>query len=88
MLGSSVPGIIVKLSREFIKWVILANVVAWPIAWFLTMKWLQNFAYRTELGIWIFILAGCTALGIALLTVGAQVIKAATANPVKALRYE
>ena len=88
VLGASVSGIVLSLSTEFIKWVILANIIAWPIAGFALSKWLQNFAYRIDLNWWVFILSGGIALMTALATVGFQVIKAATANPVEPLRYE
>ena len=76
------------LSREFVKWVILANLIALPAAYYFMSKWLQDFAYKIELTWWIFALAGGIALIIALATVSFQAIKAATANPVKSLRYE
>jgi putative ABC transport system permease protein len=66
----------------------LANLIAWPLAWYAMNKWLQSFAYRIDIGWWIFALAGGVALLIALLTVSTQAIKAALANPVEALRYE
>jgi putative ABC transport system permease protein len=88
ILGSSVHGIIVLLSKEFVKWVALANIIAWPIAWFMSKAWLQNFAYRISMQFWMFIFAGVLALGIAVLTVSFQSVKAATANPVNCLRYE
>jgi putative ABC transport system permease protein len=88
VLGSSVHGIVVLLSKEFVKWVAIANLIAWPIAWLMSKAWLQNFAYRTSIHIWIFLFAGVLALGIAVLTVSFQSIKAATANPVDCLRYE
>ena len=88
LLGASVSGIFIHLSRGFIKWVVMANIIAWPIAYFFMNKWLQNFSYRSGLSIWIFILSGLTALAIALLTISYQTFKAATANPVEALRYE
>ena len=69
-------------------WVILANVIAWPIAWFAMRMWLQNFAYRVGMSWWLFLLAGIVALVIALLTVSFQAIKTAVANPIKTLRYE
>ncbi len=78
----------ILLSKEFTKWVLLANIIAWPIAYVAMNHWLQNFAYRIDIGLGTFILAGVLALVIALLTVGYQAIKAAKANPVKALRYE
>jgi putative ABC transport system permease protein len=67
---------------------LLATIIAWPIAYVVMNQWLQNFAYRTNIGLGTFILAGVLALVIALLTVGYQAIKAALANPVEALRYE
>jgi len=88
VLGSSVQGILVLLSKEFVKWVALANVIAWPIAWFMSRAWLQNFAYRTSIELWIFLFAGVLVVSIAVLTVSFQSIKAATANPIDCLRYE
>jgi putative ABC transport system permease protein len=73
---------------EFIKWVLVAVIIATPIAWYTMHNWLQNFVYKTELSWWIFLLAGIIAFGIALLTVTWQSWKAATRNPVEALRYE
>jgi putative ABC transport system permease protein len=88
VLGASVPRIIFLLSEGFSKWVIIANLISWPVAYYAMHKWLQSFAYRIDLGIGIFILSGVAALCIALLTVSFQTIKAATANPVDSLRYE
>ncbi len=88
VLGASVPRIIFLLSEGFLKWVIIANLISWPVAYYAMHKWLQRFAYRIDLGIGIFILSGIAALCIALLTVSFQTIKAATANPVDSLRYE
>jgi len=76
------------LSKQFVSLVIISNVIAWPVAYYLMHKWLQDFAYRIDISWWIFVLSGGTALLIALLTVSYQAIKAATANPVEALRYE
>jgi putative ABC transport system permease protein len=87
-LGASVPGILMLLSGEFTKWVLLANLVAWPVAYYAMKTWLHGFAYKADLDLWIFIASGLTALMIALLTVGFHTIKAATANPVESLRYE
>ena len=87
-LGASVSEIIFLLSKEFTRWVLVANIIAWPLAYFAMNRWLQNFAYRINIGIGTFILAALLALVIALLTVGYQAIKAARANPVEALRYE
>ncbi|MCL4707458.1 ABC transporter permease [bacterium] len=88
VLGASVSGIVLLLSKEFTKLVLVATVVAWPLAYFAMNKWLQDFAYRIDLSLWIFLLAGAIALLIAWLTVSWQAIKAALANPVEALRYE
>ncbi len=88
ILGASVSHIAFLLSREFTKWVVIANIVAWPIAYYVMTQWLQNFAYKVNLGLFSFLLAGAFALFIALLTVSFQTIRAATANPVDSLRYE
>ncbi len=88
VLGASVASIVSLLSSDFIKLVLLANLIAWPAAWYAMHKWLQGFAYRANLDGWTFILASAGALGVALLTVSFQAIKAAVANPVEALRYE
>ena len=88
VLGASVPGIILLLSREFTKWVILANVIAWPAAYLFMKNWLQSFAYRIDLGPGSFFLAAVMALGIASLTVSIQALRAAQTNPVDALKYE
>jgi putative ABC transport system permease protein len=88
VLGASVPSILSILTRDITKWVVVANILAWPIAWFSMRLWLQNFAYKVSLSWWIFILAGLVALIIALVTVSFQAIKTAAANPVKTLRYE
>ncbi|MFC2165774.1 ABC transporter permease [Acidobacteriota bacterium] len=88
VLGASVPGIILMMSREFTRWVLLANVIAWPIAYYIMLRWLRSFAYRSEIGFSVFILSGFMAMAIALLTVSIQAIKAAAANPVDSLRYE
>ena len=88
VLGATVPRIVSMLSIEFIKWVLLANIIAWPVAYYFMNKWLQGFAYRIELNLWMFVFAGGIALLIALGIVCLQAIKAATANPVKSLRYE
>jgi putative ABC transport system permease protein len=76
------------LSKDFVKLVLLSNLVAAPVAYFAMNKWLQSFAYRIEISWWVLALAGGMALLIALLTVSVQAIRAALANPVEALRYE
>jgi len=88
VVGATIPDITLMLSKEFLFLVVAANIVAWPLAYFAMHRWLQNFAYRASLSVWIFILSGLLALAIALLTVSFQSIKAATANPVDSLRYE
>jgi putative ABC transport system permease protein len=87
-LGASVSSIVMLLSKEFLLLVGVANLIAWPVAYYAMNRWLQDFAYRIELEPGVFALGGVLALGIALLTVSAQAIKAARANPVDALRYE
>ena len=86
--GAKISEILFLLNRDFVKWVLIAFAIASPIAWHAMQKWLENFAYKTELSWWIFAVAGLLALGIALLTVSWQSWKAATRNPVEALRYE
>jgi putative ABC transport system permease protein len=86
--GAKVSEVMAMLNKDFVKWVIISFVIATPIAWYAMSKWLENFAYKTELSWWIFALAGLMALGIALLTVSWQSWRAATRNPVEALRYE
>ncbi len=88
VLGASVTGITGLLARDFMKLVLVAIVVASPLAWWAMHKWLEDFAYRIELQWWTFALAGLAAVGIAFLTVSFQSIKAALANPVKSLRSE
>jgi len=87
-LGATTASIAFLLSREFIKWILLANAAAWPLAWFLTGRWLRNFAYRTEIGWPVFMAAGLAILTVAVLTFISQAIKAASADPVKSMRYE
>ncbi|WP_167612115.1 ABC transporter permease [Maribellus sediminis] len=86
--GATVSEILGLLNQSFVRWVIIAFVFATPIAWYSMHEWLENFAYKTTLSWWIFALAGMLALGIALLTVSWQSWRAATRNPVEALRYE
>lgn len=88
VMGASVHQIATLLSKDFIKLVLIANGIAFPIAWWAMDKWLEDFAYRANLNGWIFALAGVGALAIALLTVSFQAIRAALTNPVKSLRSE
>ena len=87
-LGAPVSGIVFLLSREFGKWVLIANVISWPLAYYFLSSWLKGFAYRADLGIFTFIASGLLALLVAWLTVGYQAIRAARANPVDSLHYE
>lgn len=88
VLGATVSNVTLFLSKEFVTWVLLANIVAWPIAYLLMKGWLDNFVYRIDMAFWMFLLAGVAAQIIALLTVSYQAVKAAMVNPVDALRYE
>ncbi len=88
VLGASVAGIIALVSKDFLKLVLLAIVIASPIAWWTMNKWLQSFVYRIDISWWIFLASGILAVGIALLTISFQSVKAALANPVKSLRSE
>lgn len=88
VLGASVTGIVALLSKDFLKLVTIAIVVAIPIAWYIMQKWLQDFAYRVNLSWWVFLLAGVIAVVIAVITISFQAIRAANANPVKSLRTE
>jgi len=88
VLGASVSNIVMLLSKDFIKLVLIAFVIASPVAWYVMNNWLSDFAYRINISAWIFIIAGLLAVFIALATISFQAIKAAIANPVKSLRTE
>ncbi len=88
VLGASAPHLAFRLGREFLGLVLIANVVAWPIAYYAMSRWLQDFTYRIELGVWPFLLAAAGALVFAFLTVSTQTFRAAAADPVETLRYE
>ncbi len=88
VLGATVSRIIILLSREFAKWVLVANIIAWPIAYFAMNTWLDNFAYRVNVGWAAFLVTGVLTFMIALLTVSYQSVRAALANPADSLRYE
>jgi putative ABC transport system permease protein len=88
VLGASAPGVGVLLSKEFAKWVAMANLIAWPVAYLVMRGWLQDFAYRTGIAWWLFAATGAGTPVIALLTVGYQAVRAALADPVESLRYE
>jgi putative ABC transport system permease protein len=88
VLGASNDKIFMLLSSEFVKWVVVSNIIAWPTAYFAMNKWLENFAYKADIGILTFLTAGSLSILISLLTVSYQSTKAATANPVDSLMYE
>jgi putative ABC transport system permease protein len=88
VVGATIVNILFMLTRDFTQLVLMANLIAWPIAYITMNKWLQNFAYGIDLTVWPFVFAGAAALGIALITISWQAICAATTNPVESLRYE
>lgn len=88
ILGATVPGLVRLIGKEFLTLVLLANIIAWPVAYYAIKVWLQNFAYRTSIEFWTFLVAAGLAFLIALLTVSYQAIKSALANPIESLRYE
>ena len=88
VIGASVPGIIRLLAADFIKLVFIAIIIATPISWFIMNKWLQEFAYKINVGWMVFLLSGLVAIVIAVFTISFQSVKAALANPVKSLRTE
>ena len=88
VLGSSITGIVKLLSKDFLLWVGISIVIATPIAWYIMNNWLQDFAYRINISWWMFVLSGCIAILIALITVSFQALKASMANPVDSLRTE
>ena len=88
VLGAQISNITWLVSKEFLLLIFVANIIAWPSAYYFIDRWLQNFAYRINIGLGIFLVSGMIALVIALLTVSYQTIKAARANPVDSLRYE
>ncbi|MCJ7581521.1 MAG: FtsX-like permease family protein, partial [Candidatus Aminicenantes bacterium] len=88
VMGASVTNIVMKVSKDFIFLLVLSNIVAWPIAYFALSGMLNNYAYRTNFPIWIFVLSGVIALTIALFSIGFKIIRAACANPADSLHYE
>lgn len=88
VLGASVSNVVTMLSKDFLILVAISSVLAFPVAWWAMHKWLQDFEYRINISVWVFVFAGIAALLIAVLTVSYQAIKAALSNPVKSLRSE
>ena len=88
VLGASVTKLIVNLSSSFMKLIVIANVIAIPVSWFVMDIWLTDFAYKIDLSVWVFFLSGFVTLLISLVTVSWHALKAATANPVESLKYE
>ncbi len=87
-MGSSISSILLMLYRDMGQWVLLANLIAWPSAWYMMERWLGNFAYRIDIEFWMFLAGGAIALLVAMLTITGLAVKAALTNPVAALRYE
>ena len=88
VLGASAAGIVGLLSKDFLRLVIIALVIASPLAWYFMNRWLENFVYRIDISWWMFLLAGALAILIAVFTISFQAIRAAIRNPVKSLRTE
>jgi len=88
VLGASAGGLITLLMRDFIRWVLIANIIAWPIAWYAMKNWLQDYAYKTQISLFQFIAAGIAALLIAILTVFFHTYRAANINPAEVMKYE
>jgi len=88
VLGASVSSVILMLSKQYLKWVVIANLIAWPLAYFIVDSWLQNFTYRISVSIWTFFLSGILSMVITFLTVSYQLARAAKTNPVETLQYE
>jgi putative ABC transport system permease protein len=88
VLGSSISGIMSLLTKELMKWVFIANIIAWPIAWYFMHQWLQEFAYKVPINVWWFIFAGSATLIISFIMVTSQILRIVRANPVDCLRYE
>jgi putative ABC transport system permease protein len=88
VLGASISGVVVLLTKEFSKWVIVANLIAWPLSYFALNRWLQEFPYRADIDLWIFLGTGLATFVIAVFTVGYQSLRTALSNPADSLRYE
>ena len=88
VLGSSIPGVVFLLSKQFVKLILIANVIAWPLAYYALYRWLQNFYYRISIGLQFFVLSAVLVVVIAFISISYQSVRAALANPADALRYE
>jgi len=88
VMGSSVPQIVKLLSFDFLKWVLLANIIAWPVTYYIITSWLQDYPYKINLTLWIFIVSGLAAVLISIITISINTIKAAHSNPVDSIKYE
>jgi putative ABC transport system permease protein len=88
VLGAPLSHILWLLTGQFVKWVVIASLIAWPVGYWVMNRWLEGFAFRSSLSVWIFLVSGLVALIIATLTVSSQVIKAALTNPAQSLKYE
>jgi putative ABC transport system permease protein len=88
VLGASISGIFKMLSKDFLQLIIIASLIAFPVAWWAMQKWLQGYAYKTNISWWLFVASGLLTLIIALIAISFQSIRAAIANPVKSLRTE
>jgi putative ABC transport system permease protein len=87
-MGASVSNILTLLSKEIIFLILIANLLAWPIAWYFMSQWLDTFAYHIEMDLLVYMVSACMAVVVALITVSTQTIRAALSNPAKTLRYE
>jgi putative ABC transport system permease protein len=88
VLGATVSGITLMMSRDFAKWVLIANLIAWPVSWIFINRWLKGFAYRMDMGIMVFLIPALFSIGVALVTVSFQTFRAARSNPVDSLKFE
>ena len=88
VLGASIPSILALLSREIVILIIVANLIAWPVAWYFMSEWLNGFAYHVDMSFIVYALSALAAVAIALVTVSSQTIRAARTNPASTLRYE
>ena len=88
VLGASVTRVISTLLKDVVKWILLANLIAWPVTWYFMNKWLENYEYVIRIDWWLFLVTAIVSIVVALLIVGYQTLRVALSNPVNALRYE